>query len=329
VATKSLKIEHVVASINVQTGGPAYTVSRICDELTDRGLTVRLNTLNYPGLGVQATVEKASLNSVPTNLLDRWFRGSSKQLKQSLAQHAVDSDLIHSHGLWMQPNRYARLAALSQAKPLVISTRGMLDDWARRRAILKKKLAWMAFEKKNLAAASLFHATAKSELEAIREVGLSAPVAVIPNGVDHPLRLDPNVARELMVRRWPELTNKRCFLFLSRLHQKKGLDILLKSWAQQAALHTKWHLLIAGPDLTGYKKSLLKMINELGLADRVSLTGPLAGEYKAAAFELSDLFVLPTRAENFGVVVAEALAYGLPVSCALAGPFGAWFWLVD
>src|SRR5690606_7882307 len=93
---------------------------------------------------------------------------------------------VHSHGLWMSPHRYARLAAHAKGARLVISPRGMLQDWSRNYHAIRKKLAWALFEKENMQTAHGFHATSESEALTLRRLGFKQPVAVIPNGIHAP-----------------------------------------------------------------------------------------------------------------------------------------------
>ncbi|MBC7879702.1 MAG: glycosyltransferase [Anaerolineae bacterium] len=309
-----LRCGHVVASINEKTGGPALSVTRLTQELAVQNTFCHLFTLDYTHLGKQQIPQNVQLHSFPAPLITRFFRGYSPQLAKELDTFAANLDLIHNHGLWMQPNLYARLAAKQNKVPLIISPRGMLEPWSIQRARWKKTIAWQSFEKTNLSSAHLFHATSEAEAQSIRALGFKQPIALIPNGVDLPsLDLDRPQLRQRLEHRFPLLRNRRWLLFLSRLHPKKGLPALMQCWSKLAAKFPDWHLLIAGPDLDGYQPSLQAQVSQLRLEDRVTFTGMLRGEDKAAAFSNADLFVLPSFSENFGIAIAEALSYQVPV----------------
>jgi glycosyltransferase involved in cell wall biosynthesis len=127
--------------------------------------------------------------------------------------------------------------------------------------------------------------------------------------------------RSQLETRFPELRGRRWLLFLSRLHPKKGLDELIAAWRALQDKFPDWHLVLAGPDLNGYRRTLDRLIAAAGVARRVTVTGMLADDDKRAAFGHAGLFVLPTHSENFGVAVAEALAFKVPVVTTKAAPW--------
>lgn len=309
-----LRCGHVVASINEKIGGPALSVTRLTQELADQEITCHLFTLNYADLGKQQIPQNVQLHSFPAPLMTRFFRGYSPPLAKELDSFAANLDLIHNHGLWMQPNLYSRLSANRHKVPLIISPRGMLEAWSIQRARWKKKIAWQSYEKANLTSAHLFHATSEAEVQSIRALGFKQPIALLPNGVDLPsLDIDKPYLRKRLEERFPQLQERRWLLFLSRVHPKKGLPLLIQCWSKLARSFPDWHLVIAGPDLDGHQANLQTQIHQLQLQDHVTFTGMLTGEDKAAAFANSELFVLPSHSENFGIAIAEALSYQVPV----------------
>ncbi|MGB3541863.1 glycosyltransferase, partial [Rubrivirga sp.] len=193
--------------------------------------------------------------------------------------------------------------------PRVVTTRGMLEPWARRHRRLKKAVAWRLYQRRDLASAAVLHATAESEAESLRSVGLRAPIAVIPNGVDVPAQVAPHDRSPGTPRR---------ALFLSRVHPKKGLPQFLEVWSQVRP--AGWELLIAGPDEDGHRADLEAQAARLGLTE-VRFRGSVPDSEKWNLYRSADLFVLPTYSENFGVVVAEALASGVPVVTTTGTPW--------
>ncbi len=316
-----MKILHVVALTHASTGGPAVSVTRLAAEQARNGHDVTLATLTYPYLGPLVEAPGVRVIAVPGGQAAVRGRGWSPRLRSTLLREARAADVIHNHGLWMWPNAYARQAAAAARRPLVISPRGMLEPWALARSRIKKALAWWLFERANLQSAALFHATATTEAESIRALGLGAPVAVVPNGVDCP-ELSCPPAHSALEEGFPELRGRRWVAFLSRLHPKKGLDLLLPAWASCGGREqTSPVLVIAGPDNTGYRPQVEAMVRELKIERSVLLTGELQGESKAALLAHADFFVLPSYSENFGLAIAEAMSWARPVLTTTGTPW--------
>ena len=372
-----MKILHVVALIQAATGGPAVSVTRLASEQARLGHEVTLACLDYAHLGPQVDAPGVRVVSVKGSFLAVRGRGWCSEFRRIVIEEAKKVDVVHSHGLWMWPNAYAREAAVAAGKSLVISPRGMLEAWSLGRSKLRKAVAWRLFERRNLQSAAMFHATAESEAGSIREaterlkdkktkrqrwegekVGRwkgEAPVVVAPNGVDLP-DLAQRPAREVLEQRFPELKSRRWVVFMSRLHPKKGIDVLLRAWARQKEVTAgEWRvkssqtdtpphrnteephrgavLVLAGSDLIGYRKDVERMIKELGLEDTVVVAGEVLSNKKDCLLANADLFVLPSYSENFGIVVAEAMSWGQPVIASTATPWkevaevGAGWWV--
>lgn len=317
----SLQTLHVIASINQQIGGPAVTVPRLASALSATGVGCVVASLDDKRFGPVLQPPGVTLFNPPADGMARRLRGYSPAFRRALMARAKTGvDVVHNHGAWMLPNLYARQSALSAQVPLVISPRGMLESWSLARSRAKKMLAWRLYERRNFDSAALFHATSQAEADSIRALGLRQPIAMISNGVDLP---EPGSVppRDVLEHKFPRLAGRRWLLFLSRLHPKKGVDELLQAWVTLAVRFPDWQLVIAGPDLDGHGAALRSEAAARGLGDRVVFTGMLAGREKACALAGADLFVLPTRSENFGVVVAESLAYGVPVVTTRAAPW--------
>ncbi len=318
---RALKVCQVIDSLNENTGGPVAAIVNLAEGLVQQGIKSYVVTQDYPQFGTQIQPQGSQFYSYLGNRVTKYLGGSRTQFYKIL-HHLADSevDLIHNHGIWLSINRCARYVAMVNQRPLVISPRGTLEPWVFKRNFYKKWLPWHLVEKQNLRNASLFHATSELEMNAIRRLGFTQPIALIPDGVNLPnLALVPG--RDLLIQAFPELANKRWLLFMSRLHPKKGVDTLLQAWHQLGAEFDDWHLVIAGPDENGYQTQLAKLVSELRLEQRVTFTGMLSGDRKAVALGNANLFVLPTHSENFGIVIAESLAYQVPVITTREAPW--------
>jgi len=317
-----LAVLHVVASINRNVGGPAASVPGLAMALADCGVRTSVASLDYQEHGKQTRVRGVTNVTVVPRTIGKRLRGWSPSFGAALADAASKGvDVIHHHGLWMVPGIYARRTASRFGVPLVISPRGMLDPWSLERGPVRKRIASLVYERRNLRAARVLHATSDMEARAIRDYGLTQPIAVIPNGVDLPE--DSNMTTpDALQTRFPELENRRCLLYMGRLHPKKGLDLLLDAWRTLAPDFPAWHLVIAGPDLIGYGAELQTTVaGDPALRRSITFAGMLDGLAKRAALAHAQLFVLPTRAENFGIAVAEALAHRIPVVTTTAAPW--------
>lgn len=217
-------------------------------------------------------------------------------------------DLTDVQGLWTYPSLVSLRYARRSGTPFIVTPRGMLDPWARRNSAWKKHLAGMVFEQRHIRCAIALRATAEMEAQHFRDMGLRNPVAIVPNGLTLP-DLAPRTVGPL-----------RTILFLSRIHPKKGAAFLLEAWAALYKDFPDWEVAIAGIDENGHEAELKKMTERLGLP-RVRFVGEVRGPAKQSLYRNSDLFVLPTHAENFGLVVAEALAQETPVITTTNAPW--------
>lgn len=304
-----MKVIQVVESIANESAGPTYTVWRLSEALNRRGDdTVALYTL-------KPLPEKANAAPFPVVGFERFpvIKGLAITLDMwnrfSKADQVID--VVHSNGLWLMPNIYAAWGAKRLGAKLVVSPRGMLSGWALAHSARAKKLMWTLAQKRALLGASCLHATAESEYEDIRRAGIQCPVAIIPNGIDIPAALPMVVHEQRPMRR---------LLFLARIHKKKGVDVLLRSWERLQDRYQDWDLWIAGPDDRGYLKEMRAVTQNLGLR-RVIFGGPAYGQAKSELFCSSDVYVLPTHSENFGLTIAEALAHGVPVITTHGAPW--------
>jgi glycosyltransferase involved in cell wall biosynthesis len=193
----------------------------------------------------------------------------------------------------------------------------MLEGWAIKNKRLKKWLYSILIERSNLRRAACLHALTKSEVADYRRYGLRNPVALIPNGVDVP----PVVSPDIFLERFPHLRGKRLIIFLSRIHYKKGLDVLCRAWLNVHQRFTDAHLIIAGPDFENTQSVVQAYIDELRVNSSVTFTGMLRDSMKWSALAASELFVLPSYSEGFSVAVLEAMVMGVPVVISRACNF--------
>ena len=217
-------------------------------------------------------------------------------------------DVFHDNGIWLPHNNAVSARAFRSGTPIVISTRGMLEPWALAHKRFKKTVAWYLYQRRNLNRADALHVTSAKEGESVKRLGLEPCIRQISNGIDLPA--DAGIGNPLGPRR---------AVFLGRLHPVKGLPMLLDAWARLTA--KGWELVIAGPDEGGFKATLDAQVATLGLAAAVRFLGQVSGSVKEELLRSADLFVLPSFSESFGMVVAEAFSYGVPVVTTTGVPW--------
>ena len=311
-----MNVLHVVAGLEVRHGGPPRVVASLTTALSRVGVS---STVFSPAYSSASGVGKDNLVSAPeatirmfdTGKLARWWPGHSPNLKSALQREVGSFDVVHIHEMWHHPHFAAARACKALGIPFVVSPHGSLDPWALALGGLKKLIYSRIWQRGLLGRAAAVHALTATESSQFRDYGYTGPVSVIPNGIDieefqHPA--SPNDMDE----RYPELVGKKVVLFLGRLHQKKGLDVLVKAFAQLHETDLDIHLLVVGPD-DGYEPELRRLIGSLGVIDAVTLTGTLAGNDRLAAMNRADIYALPSYSEGFSVGILEALAVGLPV----------------
>jgi glycosyltransferase involved in cell wall biosynthesis len=307
---------HCVAGLAPQSGGPSRTVTYLTDGLSKKDdFSIVLITQSQNGSTVVSAESTSRVDRQIANIKSRMALVAGLPLKNVLKDAIREHRpaLLHDHGIWHPTNYHIARIARKYDIPRVIHPRGMLEEWALNHHRWKKQLALRLYQRKDLETASLFFATAEQEADSIRKMGLRQPIAIIPNGVN-PVR---KLSNEL------ELTNRkegpRTALFISRIHPKKGLLNLVEAWNRLRPVD--WRLCIAGPDEGGHLEKVMKNVRTYGLEESIDYVGEVRGEKKSALYTSSDLFVLPSYSENFGVVVAEALAHSLPVITTRGTPW--------
>lgn len=311
---QGMRAIHVIASMESEAAGPSYSVRRLAEAVAAQGLTSGIVTTgSFLDQHINSVHWRAFPLTATASPFSRRLR-SSKGLRRALDLDAAAGAILHNHGLWTMPNLCASWSARRYGVPLVVSPRGMLGAAALLYSRRKKQVFWTLAQRQAIEAASCLHATSRSEGEEIRALGIRAPVAVVPNGVDVPLMSDVGTQSRL------ETSTTRTVLHLGRIHPKKGIDRLIAAWARIEATHPNWRLRIVGPSEVGHKRDLQRQAADCGVK-RIIFEDPLFGAEKEAAYRQADLFVLPTLNENFGMVVAEALAQGRPVISTKGAPW--------
>jgi len=243
--------------------------------------------------------------------------GYAPRMVPWLRENAARYDAVIVNGLWQYAGLAAWRALRGRETPYFVYTHGMLDPWFKRTyplKHLKKSLYWPWGDYRVLRDAKAVLFTCEEEkLLARQSFGLyRANEVVVSYGTAGPAG-DAVAQRAAFLSRYPELRGKRLLLFLSRIHVKKGCDLLIEAFARVVGADPSLHLIMAGPDQTGWRPELERRAASLDVPDRITWAGMLTGDMKWGAFYAAEVFALPSHQENFGVAVAEALACSLPV----------------
>jgi glycosyltransferase involved in cell wall biosynthesis len=310
----SIKVLHVISGLSPESGGTTRVVSNLTNTLAeDTLLKVTLLSQALVGTLVPPLFPESKVQRSVAKTQNRISLSLAFPLRQQLksAIHTDKPNIIHSHGLWHPLSYWRSQLSWEHHIPLVIHPHGMLEPWALNYHKFKKQIALWLYQRRDLEQAKVLFATAQQEAESIRQFGLRQPIAITPNGVHFPKFESKSTAFDP--------STPRTVLFLSRIHPKKGLINLIQAWSQVQP--SNWRLLIAGPDENNHLAEVQAQINQHRLNQIVEFVGSVEGEDKAQLYRQADLFILPTFSENFGVVVAEALSYGVPVMTTTGTPW--------
>ena len=317
-----MRILNIIASIDPASGGPTIGTLGLTAAWREDGHDVEIASLDSPAAPYLETVE--SVHALGTlgvaHAASRHFRdrfGYSKAMIPWLKANVARFDLVVVHGLWNYSTVAAARALIGSTTPYVVFPHGTLDPWFASAYPLKhavKRALWPFNEGALLNGARrvLFTTAEERDLAGGQFRPWRIRAAVVGFGSDD-APCDRPTQHAAFLERMPQLADRPYLLFLSRIHEKKGCDLLVRAFAHAALGHPDLHLVIAGPDQTGWQDHLQALARSLGVAERIHWPGMITGTAKWGAFRLAEAFVLPSHSENFGIVVAEALACAKPV----------------
>ena len=308
------KVLRVTKTQDPASGGPIEGIKQSINYLNEHGFSTSVASLDRK---TSWFLQNTSYESFPLGHSPIKY-GYNHSAYKKLLDVAKDFHVIIVDGIWQYHSIIAYKVAKKLGIPLFIFPHGMLDPWFQSQyplKHLKKMLYWKLFESSGFAAANGILYTCEKELELAIQSFSPYPANnfVAGFGISLPPQ-NKRSLREAFLSHYPQLRNKEVFLFMGRLHEKKGIDNLIKAYAAIKPSHNDLHLVIAGPDTDNLKHKLMMLAESLGVSHCITWTGMLSGNLKWGAFYASSLFCLPSHQENFGIVLAEALGCGLPVS---------------
>jgi glycosyltransferase involved in cell wall biosynthesis len=242
------------------------------------------------------------------------FAGMLKQSKQVNAEIVNELStsapaIVHDNGIWLKENIKTYMTAAKQNCRILTSTHGMTMPLAMSNKYYKKKLAWYLYQRRILQNVDMIHVTSEKELVSLRHLGIKTPAALLPNFTNVPTKLCKKERK----------SNVKKVRFLGRLDPIKGLEDFIIAWS--IARPFNWQFIISGPDFSGYRKHLENLVHTMNCADSIFFEGPVSKNEKISYFKDTDFLVLPSKSENFGMVVAEALANGVPALVSTGAPW--------
>jgi glycosyltransferase involved in cell wall biosynthesis len=320
-----MKVLHVISSVDPRGGGPIEGVFSSSAVWFRHGHERHILSLDPPhapwvakspvktfAVGFEGKLYRLLRRVVP------WLRyGYTPVLRRWLRVNARHYDAVIVNGLWNYASYGSWRALHKMDTPYFVFTHGMLDPWFNKAYPTKtlfKTIFWKLFEHKVLrdARGVMFTCEEERKLAPQSFSPYRARERVVGYGA-RDIEGDPEAQRAAFAALVPGINGRKFMLFLSRIHPKKGLDLLIEAFSRHAPKFPELDLVIAGPDQIGWKSDLEKLASKRGIAARIHWPGMLSGDAKWGAFRSAEFFVLPSHQENFGIVVAEAMALSKPV----------------
>ena len=292
-----MKVIHYISSIDKSNGGTTEYIRLLSIALKEKIILI-IATGNSKD---PIIINGVTVKFFKSNML-RWF-SLLNEFKDFLENEKPD--VVHINGIWNPQNWGFQKVAQKLGIKVIVSPHGMLEPWIIARNPIKKRIALHLYQKKAIKQSIVLHATAPMEATNIKALGFNNRICIIPNGIDS------NEVKEIKTN-----YGTRKMVFLSRIHRKKGIEILLDAWRKCDT--QSWTLEIAGSGDAVYTSNLIESAQDL---NNVHFVGPKYGEDKWHFLRSADVLVLPTYSENFGIVIAEALAVGVPVLTTTGTPW--------
>jgi glycosyltransferase involved in cell wall biosynthesis len=298
-------------------GGPPIAVERLCLLAPAEGWDASVITTSLYCDDDGSELENSLCQRIEAKVLPiskPWFLKRAYGANDVVDKAVRAADIVHLHTLWHPLNAIARKACVRHGRKYVMMPHGMLNPYALNQKRWRKKAYLAAAERRNLQGACRLIFTTFHERQAAREsLSWLGRDEIIPLGADRPPNMPRQAAREAFINSFPQVSNRRCVLFLGRIHPKKGLDRLLKILPEIVSRHPNVLLVIAGDGKPSYVRDVRNFVYSTDLSSHVLFTGILEDEIKWSALACAEVFVLPSRQENFAISMAEAMHSGVPV----------------
>jgi len=308
-----MKIIHIIENLDNSYGGPAKSVPLLVKylnklDIENKIFTIQIfdNEKNSVLDGSDIEVLKAPIEGI------RKLRYSS-QLESMIAKEITKDTIIHVQTVWTYPTYIGYKIAKKYNLPLVVSVRGTMYEWALNQSKYIKKFAMLLFQRDMLNNADIIHITEQNEKKALENIGIDNKTVLVPNGIE--LENDFNELDKNILNKINYDNSKRYIMFLGRIVHNKGLHYLIESYKKLKGEYQNIEVLVVG----GIEDK--KYFDLLEKAEGIHFLGALDGIKKHTLLSISSLFVLPSKSENFGMSIAEAMSYKIPVITTTGTPW--------
>lgn len=298
-----MKVLTFISSLSLNGGGPSRSVPMLVKGLSEVGVDITLMTIRSEDMNTHALDDCSALFKVFENNF------TYKDLEDFVLQNQFD--LIQLQSMWDLSYHKLACIAVKHKIPYIITPRGMLEPWSLNQKRWKKRLALWLYQMKDLQRAACIFTTAEMEAMHVRDLGVRGPISVIPNGI----------STEGYSCRTSMQGVKKQILFLSRIHEKKGIELLIDAFYFLYPQFQDWKVIIVGNGEAEYIDSLKQRVARYGLSEVVQIMPPVFGDEKIRLYQQSSLFCLPSYSENFGMVIAEAMSCGVPALTTTGTPW--------
>lgn len=293
-----MKVLTFLTSIDQTKGGPSRSVPMFVRGLAQAGVDITLMAIKSDNMNLHAL----DGTSAKVHLLPHDYK--KNDLENFVRQEKFD--IIHGQCIWEPLFHQMRVIADKFKIPYILTPRGTLEPWSLQQSKWKKKIARWLYQDKDLKKCVCIYTTAEMEAKHIRDLGFKNPICIIPNGIEtdgYPCRKNPQII-------------KKQILFLSRIHPKKGIELLINSFKNICTRNknfSDWNILIVGNGEATYIEELKRYIESINMQHKINISIPIFGKAKIQTYQESSIFCLPSYSENFGMVIAEAMSCGVPV----------------
>ncbi len=300
-----MNILHTISGMSINAGGPTTCLYNLVKGVTVSGIKTQILTFS-PSKNDKLITKDVLIQTVHSPKEKRY--GYSIAFKEALSRYE-NIDIFHTNGLWQFTTHIGAVYARKRKTPYIVSPHGMLYPEALKKSLLFKKTAMTLYQRKDLSHATVIHATCQQEMKHIRQLGFRNSIAVIPNAVEIPAVSFNNNKKK-----------KKQVGFIGRFAPIKNIEMLLRAWSLSGKSNPEWELVFIGDGEPSYCKNLHKLVHNLNIKN-IMFTGFLSGDDKESALLNLDYLVLPSKSENFGMVVAEALIRKIPVIASNGTPW--------